>query len=196
MNNLVAWLFEEPLFYNDFLRTDTFSSRMLRNKFIEAGIIKLGHLTKTSWEPLGDITNIRSSRVLKRIVEEVLQSLSVPLRAFAENLTPADQWDDDCEYLFPSLIISPAADGWREESGLLLSFKTPVLGNFSSSGKKQLYVSCVKVLNLRSLAGVKETRWTDVFAAGCTPEGRWRVLYKPPVEKRVGDLQWRIIHGA
>ncbi|KAK3524893.1 hypothetical protein QTP86_011311 [Hemibagrus guttatus] len=25
---------------------------------------------------------------------------------------------------------------------------------------------------------------------------RWRTLYKPPVEKRTADLQWRIIHGA
>ncbi len=25
---------------------------------------------------------------------------------------------------------------------------------------------------------------------------RWRVLYKPPIEKRTADLQWRIIHRA
>ncbi len=24
----------------------------------------------------------------------------------------------------------------------------------------------------------------------------WRVLYKPPLSKRTGDLQWRILHGA
>lgn len=24
----------------------------------------------------------------------------------------------------------------------------------------------------------------------------WRVLYKPPLTKRVGDLQWRILHGV
>ncbi len=23
----------------------------------------------------------------------------------------------------------------------------------------------------------------------------WSVLYKPPLTKRVGDLQWRILHG-
>ena len=67
------WLFEEPLFYNNFLRTDTFSSPTLRNTFIGAGIIKLGHLTKASMETLCDGTNIRSSRVLERIVEEVMQ---------------------------------------------------------------------------------------------------------------------------
>ena len=25
---------------------------------------------------------------------------------------------------------------------------------------------------------------------------RWRALYKPPIEKRTADLQWRLIHGA
>ena len=25
---------------------------------------------------------------------------------------------------------------------------------------------------------------------------RWRGLYKPPVPKRSGDLQWRVLHGA
>lgn len=33
-----------------------------------------------------------------------------------------------------------------------------------------------------------------------TPEflvgDRWRALYRPPVEKRTADLQWRIIHRA
>ena len=25
---------------------------------------------------------------------------------------------------------------------------------------------------------------------------QWRTLYKPPLKKRTGDLQWRILHGA
>ncbi len=29
-----------------------------------------------------------------------------------------------------------------------------------------------------------------------SPEGCWRILYKYPVNKRTGDLQWRIVHGA
>lgn len=160
----------------------------------EAGITKLGHLTKASMETLSGITNIRSSRMLKRIVEEVWQSLSEPLRGFAKN--HAGQWKDDGVYIFPSLSVCPAAEEWREESGLLLTMQTPVLGVFSSCGKKQLYFSCVKVLNLHTLAGVKESRWCEVFASDVTPKGGWRVLYKPPVEKRMADLQWRMRHGA
>ncbi|XP_061576521.1 potassium channel subfamily K member 13 [Cololabis saira] len=90
------WLFEKPLFYNDFLNVTTFSSATLRK---------------------------------------------------------------NNAYEFPSLSVSPAAVEWQEESGHLLSLATPVLGSFSACGKKQLYHISVKVLNIRSLAEVKESRW-------------------------------------
>ncbi len=31
----------------------------------------------------------------------------------------------------------------------------------------------------------------DRFFPGC-----WRSLYKPPIEKRSADLQWRVVHWA
>ena len=39
------------------------------------------------------------------------------------------------------------------------------------------------------------SRWTEFFGNGSSPRGCWRSLYKPPVDKRTGDLQWRIVHG-
>ncbi|CAG5851064.1 unnamed protein product, partial [Menidia menidia] len=69
------WVNEEPLFNNDFLRSAPFSSATLRTEFVEAGMNKLGHLVNTSMDTLGDVTNVRSSRLVSRIVEEVWQSL-------------------------------------------------------------------------------------------------------------------------
>lgn len=51
----------------------------------------------------------------------------------------------------------------RRGNGQLLSFSTPVLGEFNAVCKKALYQICVKVFNLRSLAGVRELRWTEFF---------------------------------
>ena len=51
-------------------------------------------------------------------------------------------------------------------------------------------------MHLRSLAGMRASRWTELFGQGNVPKGRWRSLYKPPIEKRSGDLQWRLVHGA
>lgn len=58
-----------------------------------------------------------------------------------------------------------------------------------------LYVLCVKVSHLLQLQNVKESKWQEFFGSGASPKGCWRTLYKPPIEKRTGDLQWRIVDG-
>ncbi|KAJ3606537.1 hypothetical protein NHX12_026058, partial [Muraenolepis orangiensis] len=54
-------------------------------------------------------------------------------------------------------------------------------------GKKEIYRLCVKVLNLRSLAGVKESRWAKFSCTDSSLKGSWRCRYKLPVEKRTAD---------
>lgn len=76
-----------------------------------------------------------------------------------------------------------------------MSFTTPQLGKFETVVKKAIYNACVKVSHCRSLEGMKASRWTDYFGPGSSPKGSWLSLYKPPVNKRTGDLQWRIVHG-
>lgn len=190
------WLFEEPLFNNDLLCTTFFASATVKTAFIRAGVVKLGHLVQSSIERLSEATGIRSLRMLQNLVRDLCQSLPGPLGTYVQNQVLMDQWSSSQEYVFPSLDVSPAVGQWREESGLLLNVRTPSLPTFSTCSSKQLYCSCVKVLNLGSLKDVRESRWIETLASGSSPRGSWRVLYKPPVEKRMADIQWRIIHGA
>ncbi|KAJ3583797.1 hypothetical protein NHX12_015584, partial [Muraenolepis orangiensis] len=92
--------------------------------------------------------------------------------------------------------VTPAVGDWHEGAGQLLTLRTPHLGTFQACGKKETYNLCVKVLNLRSLAGVKESRWAEFLGPDSSPKGSWWCLYKLPVEKRTADIQWRIVHGA
>lgn len=87
-------------------------------------------------------------------------------------------------------------DQWQDEEDVLLSLQTPKLGDLETLGKRAAYHLCMKVSNLHSLVGVKVSRWTEFFGRGSSPRGCWQSLYKPPIDKRVGDLQWRLIHGA
>ncbi|KAK2883356.1 hypothetical protein Q8A73_022289 [Channa argus] len=193
------WVFEEPLFFNNFIRTQTLQSTSLRTSFREAGCTKVRHLMKMSrpsLTTLREATGIRSIRLLEQVMEEVLAALPKSLRVFVEQSALPDQWNDDCEYSFPSLLILPAAGEWQEGEGQILSFKIPQLSTFQGAGKKVIYQICVKVLNLRSLTGVKESRWTGFLGQDDSPKGSWRCLYKLPIEKRTADLQWRIVHGA
>ena len=96
---LGMWLFEEPLFGNHFISSQVLVSVSLRSRLREAGCVKLGHLMKTSIPHLAEWINIRSNRLLLRLVEEVCASLPEVFRAFAEDCTISDQWDDEYECL-------------------------------------------------------------------------------------------------
>uniref|UniRef100_A0A3Q3ERM5 Reverse transcriptase domain-containing protein n=1 Tax=Labrus bergylta TaxID=56723 RepID=A0A3Q3ERM5_9LABR len=194
--SLGMWIFEEPLFFNDFIRTPTLQSASLRASFREAGCTKLGHLVRLTLDALKERTNITSSRVVERVVEEVFAALPVKLVTFLNIENLCEQWSEEGEYSFPSLSVTPDVGEWQERGGGLLSFSTPVLGKFQDAGKKALYQSCVKVLHLRGLSGVKESRWIEFFGPEVSPKGSWRSLYKLPVEKRTADLQWRVVHGV
>ena len=58
------------------------------------------------------------------------------------------------------------------------------------------YRNSVKVLNKKWLNNREDTVWRNNLGVNCDTNPVWRVLYKPPLKKRVADLQWRILHGA
>lgn len=54
----------------------------------------------------------------------------------------------------------------------------------------------VKVLNKDKLTGHIDTKWRERLALGPDVKPEWRAIYKPPLSKKVGDLQWRVLHGV
>ncbi|KAL7838647.1 hypothetical protein AOLI_G00270510 [Acnodon oligacanthus] len=164
-----AWVWEEPIFHNEMIPLRSVCSTALRRSFLDAGICKLGHL---------------------RFLSEVRQALSKQVQEFLE-LPRGDAAPE-----FPLLRVTAADGGWQENRGTLLSFSSPSLRLLEDADGKALYVVCVKVRNLRALAEVREHCWHDLLRGQSMAGHRWRVLYKLPVPKRSGDLQWRIIHGA
>lgn len=58
-----------------------------------------------------------------------------------------------------------------------------------------MYNACVKVFNKIGLHERVDSPWRTVFEVDEDLKPEWRALYKPPLTKRIGDLQWRIIHG-
>ena len=193
------WLFKEPLFHNTAIQSRVLGSASLRSCLLGVGCTKLGHLMRNrnrSLEELGERAGIRSSRLLRKVVAEVCDSLPVLHLQYVTDISNSDRWKEGLDYVFPALIVSAAAGAFVEDMGMLLSFDTPELGEFKEVGKKAMYRVCVKVSHASSLEGVKSTRWADVLGPGASPKGCWRSLYKLPIDKRTADLQWRIIHGA
>ncbi len=187
------WLKEEPLFFNPALELDIFKSPLLRNAALSANITKVGHLaSEDGWlsaETLALKLGIRSVQVVQRLLTEVQDRL--PQNYSVSLVEPGGE-----EVLsFPDLEVSAENGEWQEAEGNILSFTSLQSGLFSTVGKKQLYVMCVKALHCHTLESVKESKWLDFFGSGSSPKGSWRTLYKPPIDKRSGDLQWRIVHG-
>ncbi|XP_064843632.1 uncharacterized protein LOC135555246 [Oncorhynchus masou masou] len=74
------WLFEEPLFHNTAIQSRVLGSASLRSCLLGLGCTKLGHLMRSrsrSLEELGERAGIRSSRLLRKVVAEVCDSLPV-----------------------------------------------------------------------------------------------------------------------
>lgn len=126
-------------------------------------------MTATSLDNLRNKSNITSIRLIKKVVEEVCAALPQHLKETAEDRSLCDQWSEECEYSFPSLLITPAVGEWQEGEGQLLSFETPHLDKFQAVGKKALYHISVKTLNVQSLAGMEESRWTEFFGPDASP---------------------------
>ncbi len=71
-----------------------------------------------------------------------------------------------------------------------------LMGPNPASGKT-VYKSCVKIFYKNFLSNRVDTHWRAVLhfiRENFKPE--WRALFKSPLSKKVGDLQWRILHGA
>ncbi len=195
LNNAQSlWQREEPLLFNPALNLDVFEDMSLRRSLWAAKITKIGHLIpEGEWLSAGifaEKLGIRSIRVATKMLTQIVEFLPQSYRLSLETYNgETDTFD------FPELEITPELENWEETEGGLLSFKTPQLGVFSNIGKKSLYALCVKILHLHALTNVKESKWQEVFGLGASPKGSWRTLYKPPIEKRTGDLQWRLVHG-
>ena len=94
---------------------------------------------------------------------------------------------------FPDLGLLPKFDCC---SGSLLDVKQKkTLDLYAVNGKK-IYGCCVKVLNKDKRNGKLDTVWRGRLGVPDTVRPTWRVFYKLPLNKRSGDLQWRILHGA
>uniref|UniRef100_A0A4W5P160 Reverse transcriptase domain-containing protein n=1 Tax=Hucho hucho TaxID=62062 RepID=A0A4W5P160_9TELE len=181
------WVLEEPLIFNPLLSSVMLQAKGVCASLVKAGICQICHLrSRDKWisaEKLASKMGIHSVRTVEKLLVEIQESFTIiPLQA------------ERVENVFPSIRVGVNVGDWQEVDGRLLSFTTPEIGLFDTISKKSLYLVCVKYFNIRKLQDLPETKWTNFVESGASPKGCWRTLYKKPIEKRSGDLQWRISH--
>ncbi|CDR12429.1 unnamed protein product [Oncorhynchus mykiss] len=125
------WPFEESLCHNTVIQSRAMGSASLHSCLLGVGCTKLGHLMRSRsrlLEELGERAGIRSSRLLRKVVAEVCDSLPVLHRQYVTDTSNSDRWKEGLDYVFPALIVSAAMGALEEDVGMLLSFHTPELG--------------------------------------------------------------------
>ncbi len=186
------WLLQEPLIHGT--RFDGVGNT---GRLIKAGCTTLEHLVNTAGpdfeniEETAAMLGFKSIRLVRQMLMKWRSTLEEEeikiLSEFYQGFIKPNEEDP-----FYNLILSPKMD---ECEGPFLE-KKDVCFDADSFNVKEVYKSCVKVFNRKVLNNRSDTPWRSVLGLSmdCRPE--WRALYKPPLPKRGGDMQWRILHGV
>ncbi|MBN3281143.1 YTX2 protein, partial [Polyodon spathula] len=196
-------LFEEPLFFNPLFPVKFLQSMTLCASFLKAGVTRMVHLLNlelSCWLTASQLTaqlGWHSERLAERLMGELRGCLSPRLKAvLREELSRGTEQRQLS--LFPGMIVSPAVgeegEGGGENGGTLLKLQNVEEIIFHTMNGKQIYKLCVKATEYSRLRGLVDSKWRAYLAVEEGHRPVWRVLYKPPLAKRVGDLQWKILH--
>lgn len=134
---------------------------------------------------------LKSIRIVTKVLQKFHSSFSEKERSMLEDFFTEKRMPDDRDQ-FPILFLSPNVEGF---SGFFLETDHVSNMNFYDVKGKQLYTACVKAFNKKGLRRRIDTPWSSFFEIQENVKPEWRARYKPPLAKRCGDLQWRIIHG-
>ena len=167
----------EPIFLNPLFKGVCGDRNFMQN-FIDAGYTKVKHFRTPfpyKWKPAAEVavsTGIRSIRVIGRIFSAILRFFKQSKLKWTPQLDSAPS----LQHTFPSL---------------LLHFQGFI--PFNSIEKRTVYFLCIKALVLERPAE-PQAHWKRMLRVTPSTAIQWPVMYKTPIAKRSGDLQWRLAH--
>ena len=167
----------EPIFLNPLFK-GVCGDRNFMQHFIDAGYTKVKHFRTPfpyKWKPAAEVavsTGIRSIRVIGRIFSAILRFFKQSKLKWTPQLDSAPS----LQHPFPSL---------------LLHFQGFI--PFNSIEKRTVYFLCIKALVLERPAE-PQAHWKRMLRVTPSTAIQWPVMYKTPIAKRSGDLQWRLAH--
>lgn len=192
------WLLEEPLVHGARLDVTSRVAPGMLHSLVSTKTLKLLQLLEFAGPGLNDALSlashlgVRSVRQVEKVLDTFKQELTEEehnmLSDFYNGILVPDNTDP-----FPSIFFSPNLKGL---SGPFLDLRGLEDLSLQDVQSKVLYKCFVKVLNKATLKERNDTVWREKLGLDDEVKPVWRVLYKPPIEKRTGDLQWRVLHGA
>ena len=192
------WLLEEPLTHGARLDVQDGSRPGLTQRLVSAGTVKLRHVVDVAGpgfyntEAAASLLGLRSRRHTRDILNEWIKRLSKEELELLQDYFSGAEHPDEGDP-FPELGLEVDQTGLV---GFCLGSQSETTTDLYMLGGKAMYKHCVMALNKNQLNGKTDTVWRETLQMECECRPVWRVLYKPPLNKRSGDLQWRILKGA
>lgn len=196
----VHWLLEEPVVLGSRFDVSCDDLPGLTSLLRKKCVLQLCHVVEKAGcnlqnaQAFASFLGLRSIRYVKKFLEKLSGVLSFQekhlLQEYGGGLIHCNSND-----VFPSMSLSPDLKECVFASPLLHLSECDHIYLYPATGKV-LYRNIVKVLNKDSLKGRPDTVWREKLGIADEVKPVWRVLYKPPLTKRTGDLQWRVLHGA
>ena len=186
------WLLEEPLVCRARLDIQDASSPGLSQCLRSRGVVRLRQLVDVAGpglhntQAVASLLGLTSSRHTRHIVAQWNNRLSREEKEMLRDYFSGAELPD--EGAFPELRLSVDQTGLTKPMGISKSMLDVQL----LSGKT-FYKYCVVAIHKVKLSTRRDTVWKERLQ-GRAPV--WRLLYKPPLNKRTGDLQWRILQGV
>ena len=190
------WILKEPIVFGTRFDVSRTMGPSVAQKFLAARVTLLGQVMDLCGPHLEDAAalcaavGVTSVRLIRNMLGVWRNQLSTDeLLIASQSNSPAIS---DSE---PFPVESLALD-FKDCTGWFLKHGVSDLIPLSTSTGKTMYRVLVKTLNKEKLKGRADTPWRAHLGLDPGVEPSWRALYKPPLTKRVGDLQWRVLHGA
>lgn len=192
------WILREPVVCGTRFNVRQTAGPSVAEKFVAAHVTTLGHVLDLCGPHLEDAAALSAAVGVSSV-----RLMRNTLRVWKDQLSP----DEHSSIVSQTNSVLPLRDtdpfpveylapDFKDCSGCFLEHG--VLGpiRLCNTAGKAMYKLLVKVLNRDKLKGRADTPWRAHLGLKPEVDPSWRALYKPPLTKRVGDLQWRVLHGA
>lgn len=194
----LSWLLKEPIIYGSRFNVERTTGHSVLQLFRSAGVVTLGHVVNicgpnlTDSDGLASHVRVRSTRLLN----QMLKAMNCELTEIELSLLKSpcnDFCQSNVEDPFPVLSLSP---DFKNCTGQLLKLSETLTNELDVMEGKTMYNILVKILNKNKLNGRADTPWRAHLKVNSEIRPVWRTIYKPPLTKKIGDLQWKVLHGC
>ncbi len=196
--SFLYWLLEEPLVHGARFDVTWEVTPGLLHCLINTRTLKLHHLLDVAGPGFNNAQSltlhlgVRSVRQVETFLDIFKQKLTEVEKNMLNDFYNGKVVPNNTDP-FPSIVYSPNLKGL---SGPFLDLRGLEELSLQDVQSKVLYKGIVTFLNKSTLKERSDTVWREKLGLDDEVKPVWMVLYKPPIEKGTGDIQWRVLHCA